>query len=42
MVEQMRLRMPSHQPIFTCIGVSQLGAGPNMHVEIRVTAIIDR
>jgi len=39
MVEQMRLRMPSHHPIFTCIGVAQL-AEPQMHVEIRATAII--
>jgi enamine deaminase RidA (YjgF/YER057c/UK114 family) len=39
MVEQFRKRMPSHQPIWTCIGVSQLG-DPRMHVEIRVTAII--
>jgi enamine deaminase RidA (YjgF/YER057c/UK114 family) len=39
MVEQFRLRMPSHQPIWTCNGVTRL-AGPRMRVEIRVTAII--
>lgn len=38
MTEQFRLRMPSHQPIWTCIGVTALGS-PRMHVEIRVTAI---
>jgi enamine deaminase RidA (YjgF/YER057c/UK114 family) len=39
MTEQFRLRMPSHQPIWTCIGVAALGS-PRMHVEIRVTAVI--
>jgi enamine deaminase RidA (YjgF/YER057c/UK114 family) len=37
MTEQFRLRMPSHCPIYTCVGVSRL-ADPRMHVEISVTA----
>jgi enamine deaminase RidA (YjgF/YER057c/UK114 family) len=37
---QFRLRMPNHQPIWTCLGVVALG-DPNMRVEIRVTAFRD-
>lgn len=39
MVEQMRLRMPGHAPIWTQTGVTVLGA-PKMRVEIRVTAVV--
>lgn len=39
MVEQLRKRMGDRAPIWTEIGVAALGA-PNMHVEIRVTAIV--
>jgi enamine deaminase RidA (YjgF/YER057c/UK114 family) len=39
-VDQMRKRMPDRQPIWTCVGVQVLGDS-RMHVEIRVTAIID-
>ncbi len=37
MARQFRLRMPSHRPIWTCLGVAVLG-DPRMRVEIRVTA----
>jgi enamine deaminase RidA (YjgF/YER057c/UK114 family) len=36
-VRQFRLRMPSHKPIWTCLGVAVLG-DPEMSVEVRVTA----
>jgi enamine deaminase RidA (YjgF/YER057c/UK114 family) len=39
MVEQFKIRMPGHAPIWTCIGVPALG-DPKMRVEIRVTAIL--
>jgi enamine deaminase RidA (YjgF/YER057c/UK114 family) len=38
MIEQLRLRMGDHQPIWTELGVVALGA-PGMRIEIRVTAI---
>lgn len=37
MGRQFKLRMPDHQPIWTCLGVAALG-DPNMRVEVRVTA----
>jgi enamine deaminase RidA (YjgF/YER057c/UK114 family) len=37
---QLRARIPTHAPIWTCIGVTRLGH-PSMTVEIRVTAIVD-
>ncbi len=37
---QLRARIPSHAPIWTCTGVTRLGH-PSMTVEIRVTAIVD-
>ena len=40
MGRQFRLRMPGHQPIWTCLGVAALG-DPKMRVEIRVTAFRD-
>jgi enamine deaminase RidA (YjgF/YER057c/UK114 family) len=40
MGRQFRLRMPDHQPIWTCLGVAVLG-DPKMRVEIRVTAFRD-
>ncbi|TIB97311.1 YjgF-like protein [Wallemia mellicola] len=36
-VEVFKQWTPSHQPIWTCIGVTELGA-PNMNVEIEVEA----
>ena len=39
MIEQFRLRMPSHAPIWTCTSVPSFG-NPGMRVEIRVVAII--
>jgi len=41
MVEQFKARMPQRPPIWTCVGVTGLGAGPFMRVEIRVTAIAE-
>lgn len=40
MVEGFRKYMPDHQPIWTEIGVKQLGA-EDMHVEIEVAAYVD-
>ena len=40
MGRQFRMRMPDHQPIWTCLGVAALG-DPKMRVEIRVTAFRD-
>ena len=40
MGRQFRLRMPDHNPIWTCLGVAVLG-DPKMRVEIRVTAFRD-
>jgi enamine deaminase RidA (YjgF/YER057c/UK114 family) len=40
MVEQLRLRMPDQAPLWTCVGVPQLG-DPKMHVEIVVSAMAD-
>ena len=37
--EVFRHYMPNHAPIWTALGVAALG-DPNMHVEIRVTAIL--
>ncbi|KAH6687425.1 Endoribonuclease L-PSP/chorismate mutase-like protein [Plectosphaerella plurivora] len=39
MVEQFRKWMPAHQPVWTCVGVTELGI-PGMIVEIEVEAII--
>jgi enamine deaminase RidA (YjgF/YER057c/UK114 family) len=39
MVELLGRYMPDHAPIWTCLGVAAL-AGPNMRVEIRVTAVL--
>lgn len=39
MVEQFRIRMPDHSPIWTCIGAPSFG-DPAMRVEIRVTAVL--
>lgn len=39
MVENFRKWMPNHQPIWTEVGVKQLGA-PEMHVEIEVVAYV--
>ena len=39
MVEQFRKWMPNHQPVWTCVGVTELGI-PGMIVEIEVEAII--
>ncbi|KAM0279515.1 hypothetical protein ACHAQH_004576 [Verticillium albo-atrum] len=40
MVEQFRKWMPTHQPIWTCVGVTEL-AIPGMFVEIEVEAVVD-
>lgn len=40
MVAQLRARMPDRSPIWTATGVAALAA-PRMHVEIRVTAVVD-
>ncbi|KAH7111948.1 Endoribonuclease L-PSP/chorismate mutase-like protein [Dactylonectria estremocensis] len=39
MVQQARKWMPSHQPVWTCVGVTEL-ALPGMMVEIEVEAVI--
>jgi enamine deaminase RidA (YjgF/YER057c/UK114 family) len=39
-VRQFRFRMPNHMPIWTCLGVTQLG-DPGMRVEIRAIAFRD-
>ncbi|KAB2568958.1 hypothetical protein DBV05_g12368 [Lasiodiplodia theobromae] len=39
MVEQFRTWMPNHQPIWTCVGVTELGI-PGMIVEIEVEAVV--
>ena len=40
MVEQVRKWMPNHQPVWTCVGVTELGI-PTMLVEIEVEAIFE-
>jgi enamine deaminase RidA (YjgF/YER057c/UK114 family) len=40
MVGELRARIPSHAPIWTCVGVSRLGL-PKMRIEIAVTAVVD-
>ena len=39
-VRQFGTRMPSHKPVWTCLGVAVLG-DPGMRVEVRVTAFRD-
>jgi enamine deaminase RidA (YjgF/YER057c/UK114 family) len=40
MVGELRARIPSHAPIWTCVGVTRLGL-PKMRIEIAVTAVVD-
>lgn len=40
MVEEFRRRMGERAPLWTCIGIAAL-AGPQMRVEIQVTAVLD-
>jgi enamine deaminase RidA (YjgF/YER057c/UK114 family) len=42
MTERFRHHMPDHAPIWTCLGVTALGGGPQMRVEIRVTAVLPK
>lgn len=37
MVRNMKKWLPNHQPVWTCVGVTQLGE-PDMKVEIEVMA----
>jgi enamine deaminase RidA (YjgF/YER057c/UK114 family) len=39
MVGELRARIPSRAPIWTCVGVTRLGQ-PKVRVEIAVTAVV--
>jgi enamine deaminase RidA (YjgF/YER057c/UK114 family) len=39
-VGELRARIPSHAPIWTCVGVTRLGH-PKMRIEIAVTAVVE-